>query len=178
MTEPAKFDRKKTPAVMLIDKQWPIPAAAIEQCDPIWDEMQEINRILVKQNEAQEESDPDTETLLDPDAAAQDKKAAFAREVMKRGQAFMERRYTLSREDFGKVREIVYAGLTWAHPELTLPEFMGWKVPFTQLLLAFLVVRKQSGMFGDFEGAEDEILGEALAAKRAGMSPNQTGNAS
>ena len=54
---------------------------------------------------------------------------------------------SLSEEQYSALLDVVFHGLTRAHPDLKREEFDEWPVHDTDLLRAFFVVRAQSGLF-------------------------------
>ena len=58
-----------------------------------------------------------------------------------------ERILKLSTEQYEAMVEVVYQGLTRAHPKLTREEFLDIAATDMEIFLAFLVVREQSGLF-------------------------------
>lgn len=71
----------------------------------------------------------------------------------------------LSSEHYAQMTEVVYQGLTRAHPKLDRDTFLDMPCTDMEMFLAFLVVRRQSGLFvarpPDAEGKSQ--LGEAPA---------------
>jgi hypothetical protein len=53
----------------------------------------------------------------------------------------------LSNEQYAQMTEVVYQGLTRAHPKLGRDEFLDMSCTDMEIFLAFLVVRRQSGLF-------------------------------
>jgi len=76
-----------------------------------------------------------------------------------------ERVLRLSSEQYEAMCEVVYQGLTRAHPELARDEFLDMTCTDAEILLAFLVVRRQSGVFvaKPRDGSEASTPGEAQA---------------
>jgi len=160
MTEPASFDPKRTPPIAWNAKQWPIPPLVADQLDMVWDDIIELTKVLFAQ---------------DKDAKRQEGEEADAT-ALRRGMQVVNKRYELTREQYGKLCDVVYYGLTRAHPGLTREEFRAVPATSLEMLSAFFVVRRQSGIYGDFESkpivSEPVPTGEALAAE----SPSQTSN--
>jgi hypothetical protein len=148
MTEPAPFDPNRTPFLTLGGKQWPVPPLVADQLDMIWDDVIALSNVLFAQSE-------------EPPAEEGNAEAANLR----RGLLVVGRRLELTAEQFKKLRSVVYYGLLRAHPALTLEAFRAIPATSFQMLNAFFVVRRQSGIYGDFEGLEEvEPSGEAKAA--------------
>lgn len=70
------------------------------------------------------------------------------------------------------VVEVVFQGLTRAHPSLTRDEFLDMAISDVEMTAAWLVVRRQSGVFVFGDSAQDAPVGEAMAAE----TKSQTGN--
>jgi hypothetical protein len=83
-----------------------------------------------------------------------------------------ERVMKLTEAQFGQMCDVVYHGLTRAHPELTREAFEAMAATDGEIFLAFLIVRRQSGIYvvrpADTPGAN--APGEAEAE----MSPTGT----
>jgi len=83
-----------------------------------------------------------------------------------------ERVMKLTETQFGQMCDVVYHGLTRAHPALSRDEFEAMAATDGEIFLAFLVVRRQSGIYvvrpADTPGAR--APGEAAAE----MSPTGT----
>jgi hypothetical protein len=102
-----------------------------------------------------------------------------------RGAEFGDRAFSLSEAEVAQLFDVVYVGLTRAHA-IAREEFD--EVPMTpgEAIMAFFVVRKQSGMYGrSASKKQDATPGEATAAGSPtgnGSSPepaatsDQTGN--
>ena len=71
-----------------------------------------------------------------------------------------ERVMTLSTAQYESMCEVVYQGLTRAHPKLSRDEFLDLAASDAEIFLAFLVVRRQSGVYVTRD-AEASIPGEA-----------------
>lgn len=69
--------------------------------------------------------------------------AIAATETETMGQRVMR----LTTAQYEELCEIVYQGLTRAHPSLTREEFLDMQASDMELFMAFLVVRRQSGIF-------------------------------
>lgn len=83
-----------------------------------------------------------------------------------------ERIMRLSGAQFEAMCEVVYQGLTRAHPALGRDEFLDMACTDAEIFLAFLVVRRQSGIYArtTTDEAEASTPGEEDAAR-----PNPTG---
>lgn len=83
----------------------------------------------------------------------------------------------LSATQYEQLTEVVYQGLTRAHPLLTLREFLDTPVSDVDMFTAFLVVRRQSGLFVSSEDAEPEKKLQA-GADQSVPAENPTGTES
>jgi hypothetical protein len=168
MTEPAPFDERRTPFLTWRRKKWPIPPLVADQIDVIWDDVIALTRALFH-----EESQHcplcghGTTPEIPEQPGVPSDEAAETLKALRRGAAIMARRYELTKAQYASLREVVHYGLTRAHPQLTREEFR--RVPTTplEMLQAFFVVRRQSGMYGEAEDGGDDALGEAEAAQGA-----------
>lgn len=81
---------------------------------------------------------------------------------------------SLTDDQFDQLYDVVYIGLTRAHPKLTPEEFDSWTISDGELISAFFVVRKQSHIFVVVPPTEGETdAGEAKAPETPGQ--GQTG---
>jgi hypothetical protein len=148
MTEPAQFDPETTPTVTLAGREWPIP-------ELVWRDLRKCRAELIEMN------GKINEALA---ASAAEQPMAVVARVFK----------DLSNEDYDRlVMAPIHAGLAVAHPELARAEFEAWSVSEADRQMAWLVVRRQSGLF--FFGDAGPSPGEAEGADQ---SPTQTGNGS
>ena len=146
MTEPAKYDPRRTPSIRWDKRDWPIPPLVADQLDVIWDDVKTLTAVLEAQALAQADAD--------------DGKSGADRLA----QQIADRVFQLSGSDYKMMREVVYYGLTRAHPALTPQEFRSTPTTPYEMLIAFYIVRRQSGMYGAaVEG--DPGAGEAEAIK-------------
>lgn len=121
MTEPAEFNPLATPAVRLGDKLWPVPPLAPRQFREMFEDMVAVTDAL-------------TDALpVSPDA--------------KKGSDIMDRVALLNRPTYDKMLNVVYWGLTRAHPDLTQAEFLDMPIDPQQTVMAFLIVRSQTGFY-------------------------------
>ena len=74
-----------------------------------------------------------------------------------------ERVMKLSTAHYEAMVEIVYHGLTRAHPKLTREDFLDMPATDMEIFQAFLVVRSQSGLFVTAPQTEARPPGEAQA---------------
>jgi hypothetical protein len=81
-----------------------------------------------------------------------------------------ERVMKLSEAQFGQMCDVVFHGLTRAHPELTRDAFEAMAATDGEIFLAFLVVRRQSGIYVIRAAPGAQAPGEADAE----MSPTGT----
>lgn len=125
MTEPAYYNPETTPAVSLAGKLWPIPELAPRQ-------LRLIRRDLI-----------DITDLIQPRSAAPGDDADQRAVAVSTGERVMK----LPNDQFGKMLDIVFHGLTRAHPALTKEEFDDWALADADVFAAFLIVRKQSGIY-------------------------------
>lgn len=77
-----------------------------------------------------------------------------------------ERAFKLSTAQYDAMIEVVYQGLTRAHPELGREAFLDLAATDAELFLAFLTVRRQSGLFVEARHP-DAPPGEARAELRS-----------
>jgi hypothetical protein len=137
MTEPAKYDPKKTPAIIWRGREWPIPDLAARQLIDAGELIERITDVL----RALDGSQYLPENYADlPDDAKEAVKA-------KHGIATLDRLYRFTKEQFADLCEVVYIGLTRAHPKLERDEFYDAPTSPAEMLLAFYVVRRQSRMY-------------------------------
>lgn len=145
MTEPAEFDEKTTPAVQLAGKTWPIPLLAPRQ-------LRVCRRQIIDVTEA---IAPDVVALADDPATIAEAGASTGDKVMSLPNMLWER-----------LMEVVFWGMTRAHPNLKWEEFLDLPITDADMFRAFLVVRKQSGVYTEpKEGAEPAKPGEVPAAR-------------
>lgn len=150
MPKPAKYDENRIPAIVWAGKRWPVPPLVADQLDMVWDSIIELTNAL-----AQQESRP-----LSDDALAglsEEKKRELAI-----GKALADRVFSLTGEQYRKLREVVFYGLKRAHGDLTLEEFRNTPTTPFEMLVAFWEVRRQSGMYGPARGGDPDP-GEAPA---------------
>ncbi|HUO92557.1 MAG TPA: hypothetical protein VMU22_06535 [Rhizomicrobium sp.] len=74
-----------------------------------------------------------------------------------------ERVMKLSTAQYEQMVEIVYQGLSRAHPKLSREEFLDLAATDMEIFQAFLVVRRQSGLFVTTPQDEARPVGEAEA---------------
>ena len=127
MIEPANIG-SGAPTVALGGKQWPIPELAIRQ-------LRACRRQIIDLTEA-----------LSPVIEKGDN--GEARIVTTTGERVMR----LAADQFDQMCDVVYHGLTRAHPNLTPQEFDTLEATDSEIFLAFLVVRRQSGIFVETRG--------------------------
>lgn len=156
--EPAEFDQEATPCVTLMGKQWPIAELVWRDLRRCRGELIELNRMI---NAALAESAPA------PDESTAER---GLRQTGVMAQVFDG----LSNDDYERlVMAPIHAGLASAHPKLTRAAFDGWRMSDYERQIAWLTVRKQSGLFvfldsepGDSEPGDDSP-GEADGAARS-----------
>jgi len=125
MIEPATAD-PDVPTVTLAGQAWPIP-------ELVWRDLKKCRRELIEL----------TDKINASAGAGGD---AFARMA-----AVFD---GLSNEDFDRLLiGPILAGLQSLHPSLTRAEFETWRTTETERQLAWLTVRRQSGLFVFAEGA-------------------------
>jgi hypothetical protein len=141
MTEPAEFDPATTPSVSLGGKSWPIPVLVWRDLKKCRRELIELNR-MINDGLAASAPDPDEEPA-----------ARGLRQLVVMGQVFGD----LSNDDFDRlVMGPIHAGLAAAHPTLTRDELEGWPLTDSERQMAWLTVRRQSGLFVFVSVPEDE----------------------
>lgn len=150
MTEPAPYDPKVTPAVRIGGKLWPIPELAPRQ-------LRMVRRSII-----------DLTNIIQPPRAEQldgEDVAAIAASMVATGDRVLK----LENADYGKMLDVVYYGLTRAHPSLTPEEFETWAIADAEVFRAFLVVRTQSNIYVQVEpGQKAKPPGEVVAESRTG----------
>jgi hypothetical protein len=149
-TEPSPFDPETTPCVTLAGKVWPIP-------ELVWLQLSKCRRELIELNDM-----INAAIVADDGDGAGDETGAerLARHQHLVGQVFL----ALDNDDFDRlVMRPVHLGLTALHPTLGRDEFYGWPLTEAERQLAWLTVRRQSGIFAfrDEEPAPGELLGAA-----------------
>jgi hypothetical protein len=117
------------PTVTLAGRQWPVPELTIRQ-------LRACRRAIIDLSEA-----------LSPVVEKGD--SGEARVVTTTGERVMH----LPAEQFDQMCNVVYHGLTRAHPSLTPQEFDALEATDSEIFLAFLVVRRQSGIFVETRSA-------------------------
>lgn len=148
MTEPADFDPETTPAMSLCGKSWPVP-------ELVWRDLKRCRSAIIELNGR----------LNDAIAAAPELPGATEAERVARNMGILGDVFDgLSDEDCDRlVVTVIHAGLNAAHPSITRSEFEGWRLTERDRQMAWLVVRRQSGLFV-FQGDEAPSPGEADGA--------------
>lgn len=148
MIEPAEFDRETIPAVFIGGREWPIP-------ELVWRDLRKCRQELIELNARVGEAvsasrGPEDESEID----------RGARNMVVLAQVFRD----LSNDDFERlVMAPIHVGLCAASPALTRDEFFGWRTTEIERQLAWLTVRRQSGLF-IFQG-ETTQSGEGSGAQ-------------
>lgn len=138
-TEPEKFNPEETPGVKLAGKVWPIPHLVPRQ-------QRMIRRQIIDLTDA-------IAPTVDPENPEGPAKVTAGEKVLK-----------LTNEQYGWMQDVVFYGLTRAHPDLDRNEFLDMEVNDMDLYVAFLVVRRQSGIYTlTTAPAKDAPAGEAPA---------------
>jgi hypothetical protein len=137
MISPAEYDPRKTPVIVWRSREWPIPELAARQLIDAGERIERITDVLRALDRAA--GLPENYAELPDD----EKRAIDAR----RGTTTLERLYKFTREQFADLCEVVYIGLTRAHPKLSSDEFYDTPTSPAEMLLAFYVVRRQSRMY-------------------------------
>ena len=159
MTEPAPYDPNRTPIVLWAGKKWPVPPLVADQLDVIWDDVIELTDVLAAQ-ETKPLSEEATAGLTDEQ-----------KRELQIGKALSDRVFSLTGEQYKRLRKVVWYGLTRAHPTLTEDEFRNVPTTPFEMLIAFWEVRRQSGMYGPARSGDSDP-GEAVATD----GKNQTSN--
>lgn len=158
MSEPTTFDPVTTPTVTLAGKEWPVPELA-------WLQLKRSRRAILDLqaliNGAVKASDADAPPDEGPFEAAGRRMAAMAGVFN-----------GLSDDDYERlVVGVLHTALTGGNPQLTRADFDGWCATETERQIAWLVVRRQSGLFLSAGSAgeqapddEDDDLGEVRGA--------------
>jgi hypothetical protein len=118
-------------------QDWPVPELAARQLIEAGERIERIAEVLRALDK--EAGLPENYAELPDD----EKRAVDSR----RGTATLDRLYKFTREQFADLYEVVYIGLTRAHPKLTAEEFYDTPTSPAEMLLAFYVVRRQSRMY-------------------------------
>jgi hypothetical protein len=150
MIRPAEYDSRKTPAIVWRGQEWPIPELAARQLIEAGERIERITDLLRALDKAA--GLPENYSELADD----EKRAIDAR----RGTATLERLYKFTRDQFTDLCEVVYIGLSRAHPKLTADEFYDTPTSPAEMLLAFYVVRRQSRMYEFAPRRDAPSLGE------------------
>jgi hypothetical protein len=156
MTEPAAFDPQTTPTISIAGKEWPIPELVWKDLRKCRKELIELNRLVGATVDGLEVVED--EPVLD--------------RAVRQMAAMAEVFHDLSNDDFERlVMGPVLAGLQAAHPSLTPDEFYGWTIAEADRQLAWMTVRRQSGLFifrgeasDDAQDQADADPGEAAGA--------------
>ena len=117
-----------TPTVTLGGRQWPVPELTIRQ-------LRACRRPIIDLTDA-----------LSP--VVEKGEGGEAKVVTTTGERVMH----LPAEQFDQMCDVVYHGLTRVHPNLTPQEFDALEATDSEIFLAFLVVRRQSGIFVETRG--------------------------
>jgi hypothetical protein len=144
MIQPAEYDPRKTPVIVWRGQDWPIPELAARQLIEAGEPIERITDVLRALDKAA--GLPENYAGLPDD----EKRTIDSR----RGTATLERLYKFTRAQFADLCEVVYIGLTRAHPKLTAEEFYDTPTSPAEMLLAFYVVRRQARMY-DFAPRRD-----------------------
>ncbi|MGD0144679.1 MAG: hypothetical protein ABSC92_16125 [Rhizomicrobium sp.] len=137
MISPAECDPRKTPVVVWRGQEWPIPELAARQLIEAGERIERITDVLRALDKAA--GLPENYAEL-PD---REKREIDAR----RGTATLDRLYKFTKAQFEDLCEVVYIGLTRAHPKLSPDEFYDTPTSPAEMLIAFYVVRRQSRMY-------------------------------
>ncbi len=147
MTTPAPFDPSVTPSVVLAGQVWPVPELG-------WRDLKKCRSALIELNRR-------LNAAIAASVAASDEadEARGARHMAAMADLFNG----LSDEDCERlVMEPLLAALQAQHPGLTRAAFFGWHTSELERQLAWLTVRRQSGLFVIYAGAD--AAGEADGA--------------
>ncbi|HEY2178097.1 MAG TPA: hypothetical protein VGH15_05895 [Caulobacteraceae bacterium] len=145
MTEPAPFDPATTTTITLAGKDWPIPELA-------WRDLRKCRRELLEMNGRINAAVAASEAEA-PEGESEDGRRG--RHFVAMGALFAD----LTNEDFDRlVMGPILAALQAAHPDLKREEFEAWPSAEAERQMAWLTVRRQSGLFlfGGEAGAGDE----------------------
>lgn len=137
MTKPAKYDAKKVPVIVWRNQEWPIPDLAARQMIDAGELIERITEVLRELDTAQ--GFPEGYDDLPDD----EKQAINA----KRGLATLGRLYKFTKAQFEDLCEVVYIGLTRAHPKMERDEFYDAPTSPAEMLMAFYTVRRQSRLY-------------------------------
>ncbi len=129
MQEPAQT-REGVPTVTLAGRDWPVPEFCIRQ-------LRATRRPLIDLTNA-------INPVVETDAEGN------GRIVTSTGELVL----SLSPAQFDQMCDVVYHGLVGGSPSLTRDAFDALKATDAEIFLAFLVVRRQSGIFVDAQHVE------------------------
>ena len=148
MTEPAAFDPEVMASVALAGRRWPVP-------ELVWRDLRRCRKELLELNGRINEA-----ASASAAEAGEDEEARSFRHLEILAQVFDG----LSNDDFDRlVMGPIHAALQGTHPGLTRAEFDGWRTTETERQMAWLTVRRQSGLFV-FKGEETSDPGEGGGA--------------
>lgn len=151
MTEPAAFDAEATPAVTLAGKVWPIP-------ELVWRDLRKCRKELLELTDL-----INVAIAASPGHEGEGDQARAVRHMTAMELAIGE----LSNEDFERlVMGPLLAGLQAAHPSFTRDELWGMRLTETERQVAWIVVRRQSGLFAA-KADEETVPGEAGGAAQS-----------
>jgi len=132
MTEPAEFDPETAVTALLAGKVWPIP-------ELVWRDLKKCRAELLDLSARMSAA-----IDASPDVDGEGDVGRSARHMAVMSDVFNG----LSNEDFDRlVMGVLFAGLVAGHPGLTRAEFEGWVTSETERQFAWMVVRRQSGLF-------------------------------
>jgi hypothetical protein len=150
MTEPASLD-PEVPRAVLAGKEWPIP-------ELVWRDLRKCRGQLIELNGRLSTAIAALDVVEGEDVVAR-----WTRHLGAMAEVFN----ALSNEDCDRlVMEVLFVALSAAHPSLSREEFESWRTTETERQTAWLVVRRQSGLFvfiNDGAGEADPS-GEAAGA--------------
>jgi hypothetical protein len=150
MSEPAEIE-PGVPTVVLDGREWPIPELVWRDLKKCRAELIELNRLI-----------NDAVNALPPE-----KRDAGAMGAM--SQVFND----LSNDDFDRlIIGPIVAGLQSLHPSITRDEFEAWTVSEADRQMAWLIVRRQSGLFVFRDAPPSDDEGEAQGESQP---PSSTG---
>lgn len=145
MTEPAIYP-EGTPTVTLAGKVWPVPELAVRQLRHVRRPLIDLTEAITQQTE--KTTDEATGEVIE--------------KVIKSSGALI---MALSEAQYEQMTDVVFWGLSRAHPDLKKEEFLDWPASELEMLNAFFAVRSQSGVFMKAAAAAAPKEGEPGEAK-------------
>jgi hypothetical protein len=148
MIQPAAFDLATTPTVNLAGQAWPIP-------ELVWRDLRKCRRELLELSGRLNDAIAASRAPPDETEAARG-----LRHMVVMDRVFDD----LDNDDFDRlVMGVLHAGLVAAHPTLTRADFDAWPMTEAERRMAWLTVRRQSGLFVARRGGDEPGEGGGAA---------------